>query len=227
MSSQRILAKSKSWKSFKSLLKPLSNKEKGDAFELLTKYYLKLHPTYLTQLEHVWLLSEVPTKVRKKLNLPDTDEGIDLIAETNEGTYWSIQCKYKEDETKSLTRRELSTFTDLTFGICKNIDLGLVCTSTDRTSHKLKMHGDRLSFCAGEVWRSLDEEFFKRLHKHLKKKATPLVPLKPRLHQRRAITKAHEHFVEEKNSRGKLIMPLACPPKTDPFAMLGFGSKTC
>ncbi len=23
------------------------------------------------------------------------------------------------------------------------------------------------------------------------------------------------------------LMPVACPPKTDPFGMLGFGSKTC
>ncbi len=207
MNPQSILAKSKSWKSFKSLLKPLSNKQKGDAFELLTKYYLQLHPTYVTQLKDVWLLNEVPTKVRKKLNLPATDEGIDLIAETKAGTYWAIQCKYKEDETKSLTRKELSTFTDLTFSICKNIELGLVCTSTDRTSHKLKMHGDRLSYCSGEVWRSLDEEFFKRLNKHLIGKAAPLIALKPRPHQKRAVTKAHRHFVEDKSSRGKLIMP--------------------
>jgi superfamily II DNA or RNA helicase len=207
MNPQTILAKSKNWKSFKAYLKPLSTKQKGDAFELLTKHYLQLHPTYMTQLQNVWLLGEVETKVRKKLNLPATDEGIDLIAETKDGAYWAIQCKYKEDETKSLTRTELSTFTDLAFGIGQNIELGLVCTSTDKTSHKLKMHGDRLNFCSGEVWRSLDEEFFKRLHKHIKKKAAPLAPLKPRAHQKRAVTKAHRHFVEENNSRGKLIMP--------------------
>jgi superfamily II DNA or RNA helicase len=207
MVSQSIFHKVKSWKSFKSQLKTLSSKQKGDAFELLTKYYLQLHPTYITQIKDVWLLSEVSTKIHKKLNLPDTDEGIDLIAETKEGTYWAIQCKYKEDETKSLTRKELSTFTDLAFNICENIELGLVCTSSDRASRKLKMHGDRLSFCSGEVWRSLDEGFFKRLRKHLKKKAAPLIPLKPRPHQKRAITKAHGHFAKEKNSRGKLVMP--------------------
>ena len=122
MKPQRILAKSKNWKSFKSHLKALRNKDKGDAFELLTKCYLLLHPAYTTQLKHVWLLIEVPTKVRKKLNLPDTDEGIDLIAETKEGTYWAIQCKYREDEKDSLSRPELSTFTDLTFTICKNFE---------------------------------------------------------------------------------------------------------
>ena len=88
MNPQRILTKSKNWKSFKSQLKTLSNKQKGDAFEFLTKYYLQLHPTYVTQLKHVWLQSEVPRKVRKKLNLPDTDEGIDLIAETTSKKYW-------------------------------------------------------------------------------------------------------------------------------------------
>jgi hypothetical protein len=70
-----ILTKSKNWKSCKSQLKTLFNKQKGDAFELLTKHYLQLHPTYETKLKHVWLLSEVSVKVRRKLNLPDTDEG--------------------------------------------------------------------------------------------------------------------------------------------------------
>jgi superfamily II DNA or RNA helicase len=209
MNPQRILTKSKSWKSFKSHLKPLSTKQKGDSFEYLTKYYLQLHPTYVTQLKHVWLLSEVPTKVRKKLNLPGPDEGIDLIAETRDETYWAIQSKYKEDEGVSLSRKELATFTDLAFNICRNIELGLVCTSADRFSHKLKMYGDRLSFCSGEIWRGLDKEFFDRLHKLLKGKTATINPLKPRPHQQRAIENAHKHYIEERNSRGKLIMPCA------------------
>ncbi len=61
-----ILNKSKDWKSFKSTLKSLTTKQKGDAFELLTKSYLQLHPTYATQLEHVWLLKEVPAKIAKE-----------------------------------------------------------------------------------------------------------------------------------------------------------------
>jgi len=202
-----ILNKSKDWKSFKSLLKPLTKKQKGDAFELLTKSYLQLHPTYATQLKNVWLLKEVSASIAKKLNLPGSDEGIDLIAETKDGTYWAIQSKYKDDETDSLSRKELSTFTDLTFNICNNIELGLICTSADRFSHKFKMYGDKISFRTGEIWRELDEEFFGRLKEHLKGKTAPVVPLKPRPHQQRAVKNAYEHYIKEKNKRGKLIMP--------------------
>ena len=35
-----------SWDDFVSTLLPLSKKEKGDAFELLTKYFFLLHPVY-------------------------------------------------------------------------------------------------------------------------------------------------------------------------------------
>jgi hypothetical protein len=42
------------------------------------------------------ILREVPPKVRKRLNLPEPDEGIDLIAETKRGNYWAIQ--YREWE---------------------------------------------------------------------------------------------------------------------------------
>ncbi len=129
MSLNIILLKSRNWQDFKSNRRPLSEKQKGDCFESLTKYYLLLNPKYKTQLKSVWYLREVPSRLKKHLNLPDPDEGIDLIAESKDGTYWAIQCKYKEDETHSLTRRELSTFTNLAFSLCKNIEFGLVCTS--------------------------------------------------------------------------------------------------
>ncbi len=107
----------------------------------------------------------------------------------------------------SLSRKELSTFTDLSFNICRHIELGLVCTNADRFSHKLTLYGERLSFCSGEVWRALDKEFFKRLHKLLVGKVAPLKPIKPREHQERAIQNAYEHFIKENNGRGKLISP--------------------
>ena len=175
----------------------------------LTKYYLQLHPTYKTKLKHVWLVKEVPPETRRQLKLPDSDEGIDLVAETKEGEYWAIQCKYRTDETASLNRGELSTFTDLAFGICKNIALALVCTTADRFSRKLKLHGDRLEFCAGDVWRALGSDFFRRLHRLLAGRPVRIKPKCPRKHQRRAIRNAVKHFVRDRNARGKLISPCA------------------
>jgi len=159
-----ILCKCNSWQEFREQLHSLTEKQKGDCFETLTKHFLQLHPEYVTLLSNVWRLEEVPPRIRKYLNLPQPDEGIDLIAETKDRQYWAIQCKYRDDETTSLSRRELSTFTDLSFNICRHVELGLVCTNADRFSHKLTLYGKRLSFCSGEVWRALDEEFFNRLY---------------------------------------------------------------
>ena len=206
---ERLLRRCRNWNDFKSELKALDRKGKGDCFEVLTRYYLQLHPKYATKLKKVWLLSKVPPRLRRKLNLPGPDEGIDLIAETHDGEFWAIQCKYRQDETKSLSRRQLSTFTDLALNICKNIDLALVCTTANRFSHKFKLYGERLSFCAGDQWRELDKSFFRDLYKRFRDKPVFLKPLKPRPHQRRALKNAQEYFVKNGNSRGKLIMPCA------------------
>ena len=60
-------------------------KRKGDCFESLAACYLKLHPNYATKLACVWHLTNNPPKVKKYLNLPGPDEGIDLVAQTTEG----------------------------------------------------------------------------------------------------------------------------------------------
>ncbi len=207
MNIAKILKTSNSWPELKTTLQTMSKKEKGDCFELLTLYYLQLHPNYATKLKNVWLLREVPLEVHLKLSLPNPDEGIDLVAETKDDEYWAIQCKYRDDESKSLTRGELSTFTDLTFGICKGFSLALVCTTADRFSYKLKRYGNRISFCTGDVWRDLDHEFFSRLHKHLEGQSAPIKAFKPRPHQQRAIHNAYKLFMTEGAQRGKLIMP--------------------
>ena len=83
------------WNSFIGAQAQLGKKEKGDSFEDLVFYYLQIHPIYYTQLADVWRLRDVPADARRKLNLPDTDEGIDLVARTKEGAYWAIQCKFR------------------------------------------------------------------------------------------------------------------------------------
>ncbi|MFC2085772.1 DEAD/DEAH box helicase family protein [Bacteroidota bacterium] len=173
----------------------------------MTRLYLRIEPKYAMKLSDVWLLSEVPSDVRDHLRLPLLDEGIDLVAKTNDDAYWAIQCKYRSDESKSLTRRDLSTCTDLAFGVCKNFDHALVCTSADRFSRKLKLHEGRLSYCAGDVWRSLGLDFFDAARSFLDGEEFLPTRYEPRPHQTRAIDNAVEHFVGEGNARGKLIMP--------------------
>jgi len=203
---KEILQRVKNWQELKYQLESLSAKDKGDIFELLTKYYLILNPTYATKIKNVWLFNEIPQSKIEYLKLPTKDQGIDLIAETKEGQYWAIQCKYREDETKSLTWREVSTFAGLSFSVCKHISFGLICTTTERFTKVLKKQNN-IGFCSSEVWRDLDAEFFSRLHLLIDHLPALPIALKPRPHQKRAINNAAKHYLSEKNTRGKMIMP--------------------
>ncbi|MEK7823237.1 MAG: hypothetical protein AAB228_03265, partial [Nitrospirota bacterium] len=58
-----------SWQDFRNRLQALTKKQKGDSFESFTKYFLQLHPEYVTLLKNIWHLKEVPSNIRKKLNL--------------------------------------------------------------------------------------------------------------------------------------------------------------
>ena len=112
----------------------------GSIFEYLTKLFLEVSPEYKTKLRKVYLLNEIPTAVKRKLKLPNTDEGIDLIAETFDNEYWAIQCKYRSDKTETLkVKGDLATFNNLAFTVCKNISHGIVCATVNRPPKKIKL----------------------------------------------------------------------------------------
>ena len=195
-----------SWGEIHAAWASKTEKEKGDRFEDLTKAYLQLVPEYTSKLKHVWRLDEVPAITRKKLNLPATDKGIDLIAETHEGEFWAIQCKYRQNTDQQLTHTDISTFTSLTFQACKGISYALVCSTTERVT-QLYRGEERIGFCALDTWQELDRDFFDRLRASLASKPVNLEPRKPRPHQQNAIRDGLEHFAKSKEARGKLIMP--------------------
>ena len=199
------IIQSNSWNDFKDSLSGLTAKEKGDAFELLVKYYLLLDPIYSSLLKKVWLFGEIPTKLHKRLNLPDRDMGIDLIAQTGDNQFWAIQCKYRDNEQKQITWRDISTFEALAFSN-KNISFALLCATSEKVTKVLEKQ-ENIGLRTIEVWRNLDKTFFNSVRALLKKKPIKLARFKPRKHQQRAIRNAAKHFVKENNSRGKLIMP--------------------
>jgi predicted helicase len=100
----RFIASCTSWDDFYERTKALPAHSKGAVFERLTQLYLQTTPEYRTELQHVWLLREVPADIRKRLNLPGPDEGIDLIARTRRGEFWAIQTK----SAASATRRSIA-----------------------------------------------------------------------------------------------------------------------
>jgi len=76
----RQLSTCRSWAELTAVVADLPNtKAVGDLFELLTKLTLLSVPVYRTHLSEVLSLSEAPRKTAVQLDLPRTDEGIDLI----------------------------------------------------------------------------------------------------------------------------------------------------
>ncbi len=124
-----LIRKAQSWSEFFSRLELLKPKDKGDAFARLVQLHLLTKPKFQSNLNNVWLLQEVPKWVRDKLNLPEPDEGIDLIAQGRNGKFWAVQAKFRSNPDARLTmggKGGLSTFTSLAFHTCKHIEYCLV-----------------------------------------------------------------------------------------------------
>ena len=201
-----ILESCDSWHVFDARVAGLSEKQKGDAFELLVKLTLQLHPLYATKLEEVWLHSEVPTDVREQLRLPPKDKGIDLVARTFDGEYWTVQAKYRSDPSSSPTFTELSTFAALSFAVCRDVAFALVCTTTRRVTSVLEGI-PRIGLLTSDFWQGLPSELFAEIKATLCGETPALVPNDPFPHQTRAVTKSAEHFVSQAKTRGKFISP--------------------
>ena len=205
-----LISKCRSWDEFVEMANSQAKtKDKGDLFERLTQVYLQTSPTYESKLKNVYLLSDktIPERLRNKLNLPDNDEGIDLICETRSGDYWSVQCKYKSDQSGALTHKELSTFTSLSFNTCKGISLGLVVHTATKPVRKSDLMPN-VTEVGLEKWLEISDADWKRITKVCRSnKLEPPKKRKPRKHQKAAIADAKKHFIDKKQKRGKLIMP--------------------
>lgn len=204
----KFIHASKSWDDLVNRLgvKSLSDKFKGDVFERLTQAYLLTSPQYKSILKSVWMSYEVPSKILDKLNLPPGDFGIDIIAQTKDDKFWAIQCKYRSNQEKALTYKELSSFTTLSFVTANNISLALVAHSTSKPVRNRKFLKN-LSELGLETWLNLTDQNWKSIQSLCANKQIKLKKRHPRPHQKPAIKKAVTHFKDKKNSRGKLIMP--------------------
>lgn len=195
------------WNSFFSIASSSTNHDKGLQFELLTVNVLRSHPVYKSKLENVWLLREgLPSNIKKKLNIPQADEGIDIIAQTYSGEFWAIQCKFKASN-QPPTMRELSTFNNLAHTHCKNISMAILFHTGERGVRKKHLMGEKYAEVGLEFWLGLTADNWKGINDCSKSKKVKPVQRKPRDHQKKAIKSAQDHFLKNDNSRGRLIMP--------------------
>ena len=205
-----LLAGCRSWESFRELVaNQKTSKEKGDFFERLTQLYLQSSPIYKSKIKHVWWCNngELPEHIRKKLNLPTDDEGIDLICETFDGEYWSVQSKYRSNSSPPLPSKELATFQRLSFVIGKNISLGLIVHTQAKKIQKSHLMGSTVELGLQDWLDINDAEWEQILDVCRGNLLQPPEKRTPRKYQGLAIKKAKKHFNVNKNKRGKLIMP--------------------
>ena len=206
-----IIRCARSWNELSGAINKLPSKapgsapDKGKVFERLTQLYLQSSSKYRTKLKHVWHAQrELPERIRRRLGAPKTDEGIDLIAETFEGHFWSIQCKYKSDNDKAVTVKHLATFANLTFNHCKGFATALVVHTSTKPIRKRKFLGSTTEVGLSD-WLSLESEDWGAIHQAIGGKPKKPKARGPRPHQKAAIRDAVNHF--KSNQRGRLIMP--------------------
>jgi predicted helicase len=191
-----------------------SERDKGYRFERLMQSFLKTYPLYDGQFDSIWLWNEFPS--RADFGSGDKDLGIDIVARTQNGDYWAVQCKcYQEDA--SIDKPKVDTFLStsgksfydtLEAGKKVNFAYRLWIDTTkkgfnreaDNTIQGQTPPVGRLGYYelvnAAVDWQKLDEGLSGK--EASVKKHTPLP------HQKPVITDVHNYL--KKNDRGKLIM---------------------
>ncbi|MFN9690269.1 MAG: DEAD/DEAH box helicase family protein, partial [Bacteroidota bacterium] len=183
----------------------LSKKEKGDAFENITKLYFEIDPKYQFY-DNIWLFSELPAKELEILGLPSQDLGIDIIAKSGD-EYHAIQCKFHDDNSKSITFKEVATFISLLESNPK-LTQGYICSTADSTSHNFqKLKTKPINLILSDDWNNLGPDFFHQIEDILNGKKPTYKIFEPKEHQEKAIKDAVSYFSKSANTRGKLIFP--------------------
>ena len=188
-----------------------TERDKGTRFERLIRNYLKTSKKYEILLKEVWLWSEFP--YRREFG--GTDTGIDLVALTNDGQYWAIQCKcYAENTT---------------------IDKAAVDSFLSTSSRRFKDDNMEIQGFSSRIWFATNNKWGKNAKEAFENQNPPAYivnpwevaddqtvdweqldagmhgatafkkrDMSPKQHQKEALTKAAEYY--KTHDRGKLIM---------------------
>ena len=206
----KVITSSNSWQEFENKLSKLSKKEKGDAFEELTRLYFLTDPLYISRFDKVWHHSKIPQDVKDTLDLPQTEIGIDLVCKTKKGEYWAVQCKFHQDTSVNLNIKELSTFfSETEKRIADNkFSYRMAVSSAEEIGNKLKNRkSKKIGYLLYDIWSSLEKEQFDAFRKILNNEKIDIKCAVPRKHQKDAIANCVSYFKNKDNTRGKLIHP--------------------
>lgn len=186
-----------------------SEHDKGNRFERMMQAYLQTDPKYTFLFKKVWLWNEFPG--RKDLGGGDT--GIDLVALTQEGEYWAIQCKcYQEsavidkptvDSFLSTSGRKFNDENGRTVGFSHRLWIsttnkwGTNATEAIRNQHPPVTRINLYDLQEAPVdWEKLEQGISGEQSRTGEREL--------RTHQKEALENTHEHF--KTADRGRLIM---------------------
>ena len=188
-----------------------TEREKGTKFERLMRSWLLTDPRY-NELEKVWLWEDFPGRK----DFGGTDTGIDLVAKTEMGDYWAIQCKcYGEDAVidkpavDSFLATSSRTFTnEVTFQTTRFAKRIWISTTNHWGSNAEEAirHQDPPFSRVGLIDLNSSCVDWQKLMDGLTGTSALVEGKKPRKHQLDAISKAYTHYIIDGNNRGKLIM---------------------
>ncbi|ATZ80338.1 DEXDc helicase [Bodo saltans virus] len=182
-------------------MKNKTEKEKGDTFELITKYLFLMHPSYCINTKNIWLYDEVPFDKQQKFKLPPKDKGIDLLLETKDNQIYAIQCKYRSKVNNSVNWTELSTFAGQLF--VNNIDKAIFVTNTYDINEEIHKC-NKIECIYGDFFKDLDKQFFDNVRNYVKGKELKYTSKILFDYQQEAVNDTIEHF--KSNDRGYLSM---------------------
>lgn len=186
-----------------------TQKDKGTQFERLMRSWLLSDPRY-SNLTEVWMWEDFPSKK----DFGGKDTGIDLVARTDTGEYWAIQCKcYKEDAiidkpaVDSFLATSSRTFLDVdslqTTSFARRVWISTTYHWGTNAEGAIQNQNPPLNR-VGLVDLQTSPVDWKLLLNGLEGKDAMLPGKQPREHQLRAMSAAHTYF--ETHDRGKLIM---------------------
>lgn len=186
-----------------------SEHQKGTQFERLMRSWLISDPRY-SNLTDVWLWSDFPSKG----DFGGKDTGIDLVARTDDGEYWAIQCKcYKEDAvidkpavdsflaTSSRTFKDVDTLQTTPFA--RRLWISTTNHWGTNAEEAIRNQNPPLNR-VGLVDLQTSPVDWDKLMKGIEGKAALQKGKQPMEHQLKAMSAAHDYFTD--HDRGKLIM---------------------
>ena len=188
-----------------------TEKEKGTKFERLMRLWLLTDPRY-ERLSQVWMWNDFPSRK----DFGGSDIGIDLVAKEENGNYWAIQCKCYKEESR-IDKKEVDSFlatsskqfidpeTRQTVGFSNRLWISTTNNWGTNAEEAIRHQNPPVSRI-GLVDLETSPVEWDKLEEGASGSSARAEGKQPMKHQLNAISKAVEHYIDNGNDRGKLIM---------------------